>query len=324
MMLARPDEATKRIESMLPGMLRSLARAGDERGIARAHWGAFWVHWGSNHAVEAGEQVKLAAEHARLAGDEGLRARALGWYVVTLMYGPAHADWMAAELDAIRSEKPGPYLAAFVDVAHGEVQRLMGDFEAARRLMRRAIDAFAALGMQILVATARQALGLIELSAGDEVAARRELVQSDAILAEFGERSFRSTTQAALARAHQVLGDTVAASEAADLAEALSGVQDVFNFTITNDVRARLALADRDGDAAERWARSAVAFALKTDFVDYQAEARLELASVLEARDDVEAAAAEARAAFHLFETKGNRPGSEAARQQLLKMGIGW
>jgi hypothetical protein len=189
--------------------------------------------------------------------------------------------------------------------------------------MRRAIDAFAALGMQILVATARQVLGLIELSAGDEVAARQELLQSDAILAEFGERSFRSTTQAALARAHQVLGDIVAASEAADLAEALSGVQDVFNFTITNDVRARLALADRDGEAAERWARSAVEFALKTDFVDYQADARLELASVLEARDDVEAAAAEARAAFHLFETKGNRPGSDAARQQLLKMGIG-
>jgi class 3 adenylate cyclase len=320
LVLARPEEAAERIESDLPPMLDSLARTGDERGIARAHWVAFWVQWTSSRAEGAAERAKLAAEHARVAGDDGLRARALGWYAVTLIYGPHHRDRMTAELDAIESGQMGPYLAAFVDVTRGEVQRLAGDTAEARRLLARAGSAFAALGMQIIVAAVRQALGRIELAAGDPRAARRELLRSDAMLAEFGERPFRSTTQAMLARVHLVLGEADAAAGAADRAEELSAAHDVVNFAITHEVRARLALAGGDVGAAERWARSAVRFALQTDFVEYQAEARLALAVVLDAAGSDEQAGAEARAALALFDAKGSVPGGESARRQLLRM----
>lgn len=317
LVLAQPESAAETVSSTLPAMLEQLARAGDERGIAKAHMLAFWVHWAANRATLAAEQVRLAAEHARSAQDNGLRSVALGWYVATLIYGPQPAAAISRELEAIERDHPGPYLTAHVAIGRGEVARLEERFDDARRLTQHALEGFLALGMTPMAASCRQSLARIEFSAGDAAAARASLLRCDQVLAALGERPLRSTTQAMLARAHQLVGADEAARAALMLVQDLSAPQDVINYAISDGVRARLALAEGAGEVAEQWARSAVDHAFLSDFIDLQAEAKLGLAHVLSELGRSEQAGAEARAALELFGAKGDQPGSRAARALL-------
>jgi class 3 adenylate cyclase/tetratricopeptide (TPR) repeat protein len=321
LVLSQPEVASETIESQLPGMLEKLARVGDDRGVARARMLAFWVNWGANRATAAADQVRHAAEHARLAGDAGLRSRALGWYVTTLIYGPHPVGAMAAELEMVQREQAGPYLTACVDLCHAAVERLEGRVAEARLLTQRAIDGLAALGMRTEAASSTQLLARIELTAGDLEAARDALLRGDMALAAIGETYFRCTTQAILARVYELSGDKDAARGALEMAEQLSAPGDAINYAITHEVRARLALANGECDAAERWARSAVQHALRTDWVGVQADARLGLARVLSACGRRDEAVREARTTFELFDYKGDRPGGRLAQALLDELG---
>lgn len=318
---SQPGEAAAVIEAKLPRMLSELARSQDDRGLAKAHMMAFWLRWTANQATLAAEQVRLAAEHARKAGDMGLWSRAVGWYVATLMYGPRDAETIASELDAIEREEPGPYLAAFAKLGRGEVARLHGRFDEARRLTAQALDGFRALGSHMMEATCEQFRAWIELSAGDGAAGVAALLRADAILAEFGERSLRSSTQALLARAHEMEQAAGAAQSAIDFAEELSAPQEAANYAITHEVRGRLELRRGDAATAEPWARSALDYALKTDFVELQAEARLGLAHVLAALGRKDEASSEGHMSLRLFDAKGDRPGERVARTLLDGLG---
>jgi tetratricopeptide (TPR) repeat protein len=320
LVLSQPELASETIESRLQAMLEELDRVGDDRGIARARMLAFWVHWGANRATAAADQLRHAAEHARRAGDAGLRSRALGWYVATLIYGPTPAAEMSAELEAVEHEQAGPYLAACIDLCRAAVERLAGRLEAARHLTLRAIDGFAALGLRTEAASSTQLLARIELSAGDLDAAREALLEGDAALADVGETYFRCTTQAMLARVYELSGERDAARAALELAEQLTAPGDAINYAITHEVRARLALESSEHQAAERWARSAVEHALRTDWVGVQADARLALAQVLSACGNPADAAREARAALELFDHKGDGPGIAVARALLERL----
>jgi tetratricopeptide (TPR) repeat protein len=282
---------------------------------------AFWVNWGANRATAAADQVRQAAEHARLAGDAGLQSRALGWYVGTLIYGPLPASAMAAELDTLQREQAGPYLTACIDLCRAAVERLHGRVAQARRLTQRAIDGLAALGLRTEAASSTQLLARIELTARDLGAARDALLHGDAALAAVGETYFRCTTQAMLARVYELSGDPDAARGALEMAEQLSAPDDAINYAITHEVRARLALANGAPEAAEGWARSAVQHALRTDWLGVQADARLALAHVLSSCGRFDEAAREARAAFELFDHKGDRPGTRVAQALLEELG---
>jgi tetratricopeptide (TPR) repeat protein len=314
---ARPHEATQTIESILPDALQRLARAGDERGLARAHLAAYRVHWSAGRVTAAGEAAKIAAGHARAAGDEGLRSHALGSYIAALQQGRRHAGEIARELDAIEREQPGPYLAAAINRLRATLCCLEGRFAQARRLTQLAIDDCDALGMPVRAAVFSDIRVEIEFSAGNPAAALEALQWADARLAQHGERANRSTVQAYLAEAHELLGDPDAARVAIALADELTAPDDVVNYAITHAVRARLALAQGDGAAAERWARSAVEYALGTEFVWDQARARLNLAQVLRLLGRPEDAATEVRAALDLHELKGDRPRAKLARALL-------
>jgi ATP/maltotriose-dependent transcriptional regulator MalT len=141
------------------------------------------------------------------------------------------------------------------------------------------------------------------------------------MFAHLGASVYRSTAQALLAQAYSRLGNTAAATAAIDLSEELGGPEDVVNLIITHGVRARLALADGDGEAAERWARSAVEYASRTDDMTRQANTKLDLARVLTALERPEAAIPEARAALDLCLTKGDQPGADQTRALLDDLG---
>jgi len=319
MIRAEPQGATAMIQAGLPRIFKRLAKAGDDRALAKAHMVASAVHWLATRATAAGEELRRVAEHAHRAGDGGMRSRALAQYVLTLIYGPENAATMGREIAKIEEEDLGPYLAAFVHLGHGELKRLEGHFDEARRLTQRGIDELGSLGMGAVQAGLEQDLGQIELSAGDTAAALRALLRSDTVLAQIGERAIRSTTQALLGLTHARLGDQGAAQAAIELSEQLSAAEDILNYALTHQTRSRLALAQGDSAAAESWAKSSVQYWSRTDFSRQPAQARLDLARVLSAIGRGEDAISEARMALELYEAKGDRPGVAEARGFLGK-----
>ena len=86
---AQPEEITGTLEAALPEMLAQLAQAGDERGLARAHLLAYWVHMEGARATPAGR-----------AGAPRRRARAPCWRRGPALTGarliPRHARFRAS------------------------------------------------------------------------------------------------------------------------------------------------------------------------------------------------------------------------------------
>jgi class 3 adenylate cyclase/tetratricopeptide (TPR) repeat protein len=314
---ARPRDAVAAFESELPNLLERLSRAGDDRGLAKAYIAAWQVHWLASRATPAANAARLAAEHARKAGDHGLHARALSLELPPLVRGSVPVPEAARRVDLIEQQEPSPYLAARVALARAWLAQLDGRFQEGCEFAARAITGHEVLGMTLMAAGSRQSLAEIEISRGNLAAARDQLLEADAVAATIGERGHRSTLQAILADVEARLGDATAARAAIDLSDDLSASEDVINYAITHAVRGRLALAEGDTDAAERWARSAVHHAFLTDFPDTQGTAKLELARVLSSSCRYDEAKAEARDALHLFTAKGDRPASDEARALL-------
>lgn len=318
---ARPDEATTQTSTVaLAEMRQRLERAGEERGVAMAHLWGWRAQWASCRASAAGEEAKRAAEHARAAGEEGMRARALAAYISTLIWGPRHAREVARELETIQRGDPGPYLAAAVKRGRATVCRLDGRFEQARQRTQSAMADLEALGMTSDAARCAIDQAMTEFSAGNPAGALPALQQGDAILEQHGESGVRSTMQAFLAEAHALGGDHAAALAAIAIADELTKPDDILNHIVTHRVKARIALASRDDEAAERCARSAVQCALPTDNLLQHAGARLTLAEVLTALGRQNQAAAEAQAALELYERKGDLPGVAVAQALLSKL----
>jgi tetratricopeptide (TPR) repeat protein len=237
--------------------------------------------------------------------------------MISLFFGKTPADEVAQALNAIESEHPGPYLGAMLDHARADLCGLAGRLEEARVLAQSVCDQLEALGQHVLRGAHMQHWGRLELEAGNPAGARDVLLEADGILAEAGENSFRSTVQALLASAYESLGERDAALVAIEVTERLGAKEDLVNFIVTHSVRARLALADGDLAEAERWARSAVDYASRTDFVVSQGEAKLELAQVLAATGGREAAVGYAQEALALLEAKGDKPHAAQAQAVL-------
>jgi tetratricopeptide (TPR) repeat protein len=322
MIHAEPQRATPVIQAGLSPILERFATAGDDRGLAKAHMVASAAHWLATDATAAGEELRRVAEYARKGGDGGMHSRALAQYVLTLIYGPANSATIALEIGKIEEEDLGPYLAAFVHLGRGELRRLEGNFDEARRLTQRAIDDLGSLGMGAAQGGLEQDMGQVELSAGDPAAARAALLRSDTILAEVGERALRSSTQALLALAHARLGDKDAARSAIVLSEQLSAPEDLFNYALTHQARAWLALAEGDNAAAEKWASSSVEYWSRTGSIRHTAQARLDLARVLSAIRREQDAISEAREALKLYADKGDCAGVTEARALLDEISI--
>lgn len=310
----RPHDAVRTIDSTLSGALERLSEAGDERGLAEAHMAAVSVHWMACRAKSAADHAWLAAEHAGNAGNAGLRSRALGWYLLTLMKSPASAATIEKEIETVRRADSAAYLDAFIEFVRAELARLDGRFDDSRRLNHRAIELWGSMEIHVLAAACWQGLAETELSAGDPASALSCLLRADAGLAHVGESGYRSTVQALLSRVYELLGEHQAARNSISLSDDWSPLEDRVNYAITQSVRARLALDEGMIDEAERWARSAVEQAYLTDLILHQAKTKLELARILAVRDSAQEAMAAARSAHTLYEAKGDRSGAAEAK----------
>jgi tetratricopeptide (TPR) repeat protein len=315
-----PQGAIPVVQARLPQLIERFTEADDAHALARAHKVASSVSWLATQATTAGEQLRLVADYARIAGDGGMRSRALAQYVLTLIYGPQDSSTVDAEISAMEEEDLGPYLAAFLKLGRGELERLAGNFDGARQFTQRAIDVLGALGMGAAQGGLEQDMGQIEISAGNPAGAAAALLRSDAILADLGEGALRSTTQALLGYAYACLDDRQAACAAIEFSDRLTAAEDVINYALNNATRSHLALAAGDGAAAERHARTSLEYWSRTDSLRFTARAWLDLAGVLSALGRTEEAIAEAHRGFELYAAKGDKPGLADAQALLDRL----
>ncbi len=317
----RPRDAMGMIESRLPRIIEEFERADDAWGLAKGHFTWSRAHVLAGRATPWGQHAALAADYARRAGDEGLRHRALSWYVSALYHGEQSAEIVRCGIEMVDREADHAYLAGGLDLGRGWLALAEGEFQRARACVQRAIDSYMEMGAPTLAGASYQDLGEIEVVAGDPDAAVTVFERGDRLLEDLNEQVYRSTVLSMLACANALRGDRERAIAAVDLAEQLSAVEDVLNYIYTHRTRSILALADGDVDAAERWARSALDFAYQSDLYACRGEANLQLSHVMAERGQAAAAADAARAALDIYHRKGDRPRAEQAQAWLLALG---
>ena len=316
----QPKDATRFLSSQIDGILDAFRAAGDERGLARGHYAAAEMAWLSSQAGETAHHGALAFEHAVAAGDEALRSRAALFGAVPFLYGDAHVDAGRQKLAALRTADHGPMEAAMFSMADGLIADIEGRLDDARAAVRHGVLALDELGISALAGAGYQGLGQTELAFGNPELAQEALTRGVEILSAHGEHSYRATTLALLAEAEQRLGHTEAAQRAIESSEGLSADEDIVNFAITHGARALLALDDGDLDGAQRWARSALGYADRTDFYWCRAKARLQLSRVLSARGQLDEAITNAQTALAIYERKGDRPRTATTREWLVRL----
>jgi class 3 adenylate cyclase/tetratricopeptide (TPR) repeat protein len=307
--------------SQLHAAIDDFERAGDDDGLAKAHFAMFLLHWAMSQAALAEDSVAAAARHAARAGNEALLVQALGHRSGPLVFGADGLEETSRKLAEIEAAHPGPFVRATTTLVHGELHRRAGRYAEARAAAQRSADLFRELGFDLLYASAGQFASEIELDAGNAAEAVRMLRESLADLHALGdEHGFAPTTQAMLAQALFEAGELDDAVQNAVEAKRSSGPDDVINFVLADVVLALAGAVRGELDHAEELARAAVEQASHTDFVVSRAEARFALATVLAAADRRDEAREAATQALALYEQKGDRAPAGRVRRLIAEL----
>ncbi len=314
----QPRGAADRIDDQVPALLEQLTAAGDLHGLFRCHQLLWNRHWLSTQAGPAAEHARLAADYARQAGESGNWTWAMACVLIALCHSGATADVVRGVLSTVQREHPGPAAVAMNESISGQLDLWEGRFESALQRAGQARASFRELGLLDAEGTCLELTAAVAKESGDPAGMLATYRELDHLVE--GSQALRSTTQAQIAAAAVRLGHHAEAREALERAEAWSAVEDILNFAITHAVRARLALADGEREEAETWARSAVEFAFRTDFVLVRGETVLELSRVLAEIGRTDEAVVEARRAREVFQAKGYLPGVGAAETLLQQL----
>jgi predicted ATPase/class 3 adenylate cyclase len=307
------EEAARTVERFIP----LFDRLDDQQGLCSARRLEAWLHWNEARAAAAAEAWERAAAHARRAGDEHARAEILTWIASSLWFGPVPVAEGIRRCEEIRREVSGDAESEALTLRHlGGLHAMEGRFDVARELLATSNAVFADFGLTLNAATSHTE-AVVELQAGEPAAAEASLRRGYDALVEMGERAFLSTTAAFLGRA---LLEQERDAEAEDLAETsalLADRGDLLTQVLWRGVRARI-LAKRGAvEEAEALAREAVTLAERTDFVNHQADALVDLAYILNEAGRAKEARAAVKQALRLYQRKGNLVAARKIRSDL-------
>jgi predicted ATPase/class 3 adenylate cyclase len=297
------DEVTREAQRLIPVLQGERADA----ELAKAWRLLGFVHGSVCRYGEAAAAVKEAVEHARRAKDARQEARNASAYTLAALYGPTpaaeaieHCEHLAAEGLSDRQAE------ALVLCSLAQLRAMQGEFDRARELRRTARTLLDDLGIIVLAASTAMHCARIELLAGDLETAEAELRRATDTLTRLGERYLLPPIAALLAQVVYEQGRPDEAEQISRTAEGIAAVDDVEAQALWRSVRAKV-LAGRDRvEEAERLAREAVRLIQTTDAPGMQADALVDLATVLRRSgrtDETRVVALEAR---RLYQEKGN------------------
>jgi class 3 adenylate cyclase/tetratricopeptide (TPR) repeat protein len=307
-----PEQGALLAERELPSVFDQFRAKNDHRGLARAEMMCGGLHWIGCRAQAAANAWERAAEHARYAHDEIMLDHALSGAPLVLIWGPFDPDTMRARLAQIETPDVGPRVVAQIHMARAELARLEGDYDAARDHVDASIQIWR--GLEFPAAGWEMDRGWIEIAAGNYPAAIRTLQSTRETLSELGDYGRHSTATVYLAKALYLTGQMDEAEQMALDAEEESAPEDVINYAISHEVRARIHTDRGDHEHAEQLARSAVDYAFRTDFPILRGNSLLALAHVLHAAGQADGSADAVARAIACYDQKGDRIAADRAR----------
>ena len=278
-----------------------LARLDDEEGRREAvEFGGFRL-FALGHAQQAGELLDtITTESGDVTSSRGLFSSVLYW-------GPTPVAEGIARIQAILDRSgPDPVLEHLLFRGLGALHGLMGSFERGRELLERSRSLGLELGMRFRAEGVKgHFLGPLERLAGNlERAAELERDAYEGMTAA-GDQAFASTAAGELALTLIEMGRFDEAEQYARIATETASEDDFVSQAMSRAAMARILASGGAIEKAEAGAREAVRLVDASDYLTYQGEMQLHLASVLNEADRRDEAEDAVQRAIGRFEAKG-------------------
>jgi len=297
--------------------------SGDDFGAARAWRVVYWARWGQCQLERMRPAAERAFEHDRRARDPHYPQLDLVGVLVSLVWGPAPASQALAQGQEILEQMQGHRGAeAFAMCFLGQVRGMLGQREAAREMILRGVADRRELGdLPGAAMSYGEGLGyFVEMVCGDWLAAEQVLRRGFDELASMGDKNYLAITAGWLAHCLYALGRYDEAEDFAGVCENSAAKNWVAAQVLWRGARAMLLARRGNVESGEALAREAVDLALRTDRVDTQTDALMDLAEVLRVGGRGGEAVPIVADALRRYELKEVQPAAARARALLEEL----
>jgi hypothetical protein len=287
-------------------------------GLARAWWLISLYHWVLGRAAVTAADFRHVIEHGRRAEHEQLVQRALGYLVLTSIYGPASREDVVGIIREVEQGEHGRIVECWLGWAKGLLAAFEGGFAEGRRALAAFDAAVRDLGFNVVAAAACMVRAPVEMMAGRLVDAERILEAGIAELEDLGERSYLSSALGLHARIRAEQGDFDEAESLAQRALAMGSEHDLSTRAWSLQALARVHEGRGEREAALRAANDASE--IDWDLSLHQADSYLECAGIPRRAGLLEDARVSARRALELYEREGATALAERVRALLAEL----
>jgi class 3 adenylate cyclase/tetratricopeptide (TPR) repeat protein len=315
----RPGEMSEaEVIGLVERAIPVLEAEGSHDGVARAWRLLTFVHWTALRYSAAEVAARKTMEHARLAGDHLMETRFLTSLGMCALYGPMPVKQAIGRCKELLDRAANDRKAeAVLLCVLARLEAMEGRFDSARQLYRRSRAQLEEFGWNLYAALTSLDSGPVELLAGDAAAAEAELRRDYQALEQMGERNYIATTAGFLAEALYAQGRYDESSTFARTSSEVSAEDDVAAQFHWRSVTAKLLARAGRLEEAEAMAREALDIILRSEEVDSQAGALLDLGEVLRLAGKAAQAVAAIEEGAELYERKGNLVFAAKARSLL-------
>ena len=274
----------------------------------------FW----RGEAAAAIRDLGRAASLARQAGELAQEVDSLQALLMALVFGPMPVAQAIVRVEALQStQQRSRPLRVYLLRTRAHLEAMQGSFVTARENIAQAKELSEELGLELTLARIAHHSGPIELLAGDAAAAERELRLAYEALKRMESWGNVASILPPLVDALLAQGRDEDALQLADLAAQKSVPEDIDVQVGWRRVRAKALARHGDLDQAQRLAREAIAIADLTDYLELRAQARTDLADVLDLANRPNESASTLQEALCLLERKGILVAAASLRTRL-------
>jgi ATP/maltotriose-dependent transcriptional regulator MalT len=264
------------------------------------------VHGIAGRYSLANDAVERSTDHARRAGSARLVAGNGTILSLNALFGGTPVPQAIGQCEQlIVSGLSDRQIESAIMCTLAQLKAMNGELEAARSLYRRARAVLRDLGQGVFAASTGVDLARVELLGGDLAFAEREVREDYALLAKMGETYVLSSMAALLSRLVRDQGRDDEALEFSKVAEEASAADDVESQALWRSIRAPIVARAGNTVLAEELARTALDMVRRTEAPCMQADALVELASVLRLAGKVSEAREALGEATALYTAKG-------------------